>query len=68
MEARILAIADAFAAMTSDRPYSATLTHEDALEELKREAGKQFDPYLVENFLSIYEKQFAATVKGDVGR
>lgn len=68
LEARILAIADAFAAMTSDRPYSATLTYEEALEELKREAGKQFDPYLVGNFLSIYEKQFVAPVKGDLGR
>jgi diguanylate cyclase (GGDEF)-like protein len=54
LEARILAIADAFASMTSERPYADTLTCEKALEEIKRGAGKQFDPCLVENFLSIY--------------
>ncbi len=56
LEARILAIADAVAAMTSERPYSETLTHEQAMEELKRCSGKQFDPYLVEQFISTYER------------
>jgi len=56
LEARILAIADAVAAMTSERSYSETLTHEQAIEELKRYAGKQFDPYLVEQFISDFEK------------
>ena len=51
--ARILAIADAFAAMTSERPYSKALPIEEALEELKRGAGTQFDPKLVDVFLSI---------------
>ncbi|MFC1986757.1 diguanylate cyclase, partial [Chloroflexota bacterium] len=51
-EARILAIADAFAAMTSDRPYSEASSYEDALEEIKRASGKQFDPHLVEVFIS----------------
>ena len=55
-EARILAITDAFAAMTSERSYSETLTHKQAMEELKRCAGTQFDPYLVEQFISIYEQ------------
>ncbi len=68
LEARILAIADAFAAMTSERPYSATLTYEEALEEIKQGAGKQFDPYLVENFLRVCEKRFAATMKKDARR
>jgi len=53
LEARILAIADAFAAMTSPRPYSEALPCEEALEEMKRGAGKQFDPKLVEVFLAI---------------
>jgi HD-GYP domain-containing protein (c-di-GMP phosphodiesterase class II) len=52
LEARILAIADVFAAMTSDRPYSGALAYEEALEEIKRGAGKQFDSHLVEVFLS----------------
>ena len=52
-EARILAIADAFAAMTSERPFSNALSYEEALEEIKRGAGKQFDPKLAGVFLSI---------------
>jgi len=52
LEARILAVADAFAAMTSDRPYSDALPLEGALEEIRRGAGTQFDPNLVEVFLS----------------
>jgi len=53
LEARIMAIADAYAAMTSERRYSKTLSHEQAMEEVERCAGKQFDPYLVEVFLGI---------------
>jgi len=56
LEARILAIADAFAAMNSDRPYSDALSCEEALEEIKRGAGTQFDPKLVEVFLSVVKK------------
>ncbi|MDH5696789.1 MAG: diguanylate cyclase, partial [Dehalococcoidia bacterium] len=44
LEARILAIADAFAAMTSARPYRDALCHEKVLEELRGNAGEQFDP------------------------
>jgi diguanylate cyclase (GGDEF)-like protein len=50
LEARILAIADAFAAMTTVRSYSDALSVEEALEELKRGSGTQFDPNLVEIF------------------
>jgi len=56
LEARILAIADAFAAMNSERPYSDALSYEEALEEIKRGAGSQFDPKLVEVFLSVAKK------------
>jgi len=55
LEARILAIADAFAAMTSVRSYSSALSIEEALVEIKREAGKQFDPRLAEVFCSAIE-------------
>ena len=53
LEARILTIADAFDAMTSLRPYRAPLSYKEAIEELKRYAGKQFDTKLVEVFLPI---------------
>jgi len=52
-DARILSIVDAFAAMTSVRPYRDALSFEQALEELKRGAGTQFDPKLVETFISV---------------
>jgi len=56
LEGRILAVADAFAAMSADRPYSDALPREGALEEMRRGAGTQFDPNLVEVFLSIVQK------------
>ncbi|MCX7944083.1 MAG: response regulator [Deltaproteobacteria bacterium] len=53
--ARILAIADTYDAMTSDRPYRPALSHDVAIEELKRCSGTQFDPKLVEVFIKIYD-------------
>jgi diguanylate cyclase (GGDEF)-like protein len=50
---RILAIADAFDAMTNDRPYQKAISKEEAIEELKKGSGKQFDPELVPIFISI---------------
>lgn len=52
LAARILAIADAFDAMTSDRSYRKAMTVDQAIDELRRCAGAQFDPELVEVFLS----------------
>ncbi len=53
LEARILAIADAYDAMTSPRPYRSQLALEEALLELRRCAGTQFDPELVEIFCGM---------------
>ncbi len=53
MEARVLAVADAYDAMTSPRPYRKQLSSEKALEELKRCAGTQFDPQMVEILCNI---------------
>jgi len=53
VEARVLAIADAFDAMTSSRPYRGKLSYKKVLQELKRCSGAQFDPKLVEAFLPI---------------
>ena len=51
--ARILAVADTFAAMTSDRAYRKGLSKEVAIEELKRVAGTQLDPELVKVFVEM---------------
>jgi len=53
--ARMIAIADAFDVMTSHRPYITTSTPAQALEELRRGAGTQFDPILVDRFCSCLE-------------
>jgi len=53
VEARILAIADAFDAMTSSRSYRNKLSYKKVLQEFKRCSGTQFDPALVEAFLPI---------------
>jgi diguanylate cyclase (GGDEF)-like protein/PAS domain S-box-containing protein len=60
LECRILSIADAYDAMTSDRPYRKALSHEIATDELRRFAGTQFDPNLVEPFLAIVKETKAA--------
>jgi HD-GYP domain-containing protein (c-di-GMP phosphodiesterase class II) len=49
--ARVFGVADAYDAMTSDRPYRRALSHEEAVAELRRGAGTQFDPEVVEAFL-----------------
>jgi putative nucleotidyltransferase with HDIG domain len=53
--ARIFAVADAYDAMTSYRPYRTPISHEDALLELQRCVGSQFDPGIVEVFLRIVQ-------------
>ena len=54
LEARILSVADAFDAMTSTRPYRRALSPEQALAELDRCAGTQFDPELAREFLDVW--------------
>lgn len=55
LKCRLLAIADAYDAMTNDRPYRKAMTPQEALKEIKRNSGTQFDPELVEGFIKIIE-------------
>lgn len=53
---RILAVADAYDAMTEDRVYRKALSSADAMEEIRKNAGTQFDPKIAELFLEIVER------------
>ncbi len=53
LAARLFAVADVWDALTSDRPYRKAWTREEALEYIRQQAGKQFDPRVVEVFLRI---------------
>jgi GAF domain-containing protein len=55
--ARIFAVADTYDAMTSTRPYRKALSHEEAVREIARCRGTQFDPLVVDAFLALFRKQ-----------
>src|SRR4051812_33861250 len=55
LEARVLAVVDSFDAMTSDRPYRLAMPQEDAVEEVDRCSGSQFDPDVAVAFLHAWE-------------
>jgi diguanylate cyclase (GGDEF)-like protein len=52
--ARIVSIVDAYEAMIAGRPYRTAITHEEAIAELRRQGGVQFDPELVEVFADVF--------------
>lgn len=60
LEARIFTVLDSYDAMTSDRPYRKKLPIEQAREEIRRCAGTQFDPVVVQQFLRIAQQDWDA--------
>lgn len=56
--ARILAVADSYDAMTTDRPYRKAMSEKVAMDELKRCSGTQFDPKVVEAFLRVKQREW----------
>lgn len=75
LTARIIGIVDAFDAMTTDRPYSAALPREAAIDELHRFSGVQFDPVLAKEFILVLESdasgsdpEMVADIVADVGQ
>ena len=62
-----MAVADAFDAMTAERPYGAQRTAAEALREIRDCAGTQFDPVVVEAFCAAWSEHSAALSVGDQG-
>jgi putative two-component system response regulator len=65
LPARIVAVADAFDAMTTDRPYRASLPDEEALRRLRDGRASQWDPDAIDAFLSIYGGTTDVNGRGD---
>ncbi len=57
MEARIIAVADVYDALTSDRPYRQAISPFEAREIIEKGSGKEFDPHVVEVFLQAFRKR-----------
>ena len=62
LEGRIMAIADVYDALISERPYKKPLSHEQAVEIIKRESGTHFDPKIVDAFLNVADDFLAESV------
>ena len=64
LPARIVSVCDAFDAMTNPRPYRRSVTIDRALDELRRGAGAQFDPGVVEPFCALFENRIDRWAQG----
>jgi diguanylate cyclase (GGDEF)-like protein len=63
LAARLIAVCDVYDAMTSERPYQRARSHDEAIDELRRNAGTQFDPAIV----NALERHFASAPKAATG-
>jgi response regulator RpfG family c-di-GMP phosphodiesterase len=63
--ARVLAVADAFVALTSDRPYRSARSVEDALQAVLEESGSQFDPQVVQSLIELKSKESSIGSNGN---
>jgi HD-GYP domain-containing protein (c-di-GMP phosphodiesterase class II) len=58
--ARILAVADVYDALSSERPYRPGMAREQALDVIREKAGSHFDPLIVEAFVKVMKKERVA--------
>jgi len=63
LEGRIMAIADVYDALVSERPYKKPFSHEEAVEIIKKDSGVHFDPKLVEAFLNVEDDFWIASAE-----
>ena len=63
LSARIMAIADVYDALTTERVYKNAWTHAQAITEIKQLEGKQFDPIVVQAFMGIEDEIIAISEK-----
>jgi len=68
LQGRLMAIADVYDALISDRPYKKAFNHEEAVEIIKKDSGTHFDPGLVEIFLSVSDELYNAAMKNKTNR
>jgi putative nucleotidyltransferase with HDIG domain len=68
ISSRIIAVADAFEAMASDRPYRKALGFEQILAELQRNSGSQFDPLIIKAFIDIIQTEGDKIMINSIGR